>query len=136
MLWTLLIVAAVAGLWHWQAGRRDRGLFQAEPGRVCANLNADQAQAWLRGHPETQVIDVRSKGEFAGGALPKAVNIPIGDGGFAANVARLDPTKPVLVYCASGFRSRQAVARLKELGFANIRHLHRGWMSWKPAPQS
>jgi rhodanese-related sulfurtransferase len=41
----------------------------------------------------------------------------------------------VLVYCAGGFRSRKAVAKLKELGFKNIQHIHRGYMSWKPDTQ-
>jgi rhodanese-related sulfurtransferase len=36
----------------------------------------------------------------------------------------------VLIYCAGGFRSRKAVVVLKELGFENIQHLHRGYGSW------
>jgi thioredoxin 1 len=135
MFWTLLIIAAVVGLWYWFEGGWDRGLFKAAPGRVCENLNADQANAWLREHPETQVLDVRSKGEFDGGALPKAVNISIGDEAFDSKVATLDRAKPVLVYCAGGFRSRKAVAKLKELGFQNIQHIHRGYMSWKSDSQ-
>jgi rhodanese-related sulfurtransferase len=47
-------------------------------------------------------------------------------------VASLDKKKPVLVYCAGGFRSRKAVVKLKELGFENIQHIHRGYMSWRP----
>jgi len=135
MLWTLLIVAAVVGLWYWYEGSWDHSLFKAAPGSVCENLNADQANAWLCEHPETQVLDVRSKGEFDGGALPKAVNISIGDEAFDAKVTALDKKKPVLVYCAGGFRSRKAVAKLKELGFKNIQHIHRGYMSWKPDSQ-
>lgn len=119
MLWTLVIIAAVVGLWYWFEGGWDRGLFKAAPGSVCENLNADQANEWLREHPETQVLDVRSKSEFEGGALPKAVNISIGDEAFDSRVAALDKTKPVLVYCVGGFRSRKAVAKLKELGFEN-----------------
>jgi rhodanese-related sulfurtransferase len=135
MLWTLLIIATVVGLWYWYEGNWDSSLFKAAPGCVCANLNADQANAWLREHPETQVLDVRSTGEFSEGALPKAVNISIGDESFDAKVTALDKKKPVLVYCAGGFRSRKAVAKLKELGFENIQHIHRGYMSWKPDTQ-
>lgn len=51
---------------------------------------------------------------------------------FDSKVSALDKEKPVLVYCAGGFRSRKAVAKLKELGFQNIQHIHRGYMSWKP----
>ncbi len=135
MIWTIVILATVVGLWYWYEGSWDRRLFKAVPGRVCANLNADQANAWLRDHPETQVLDVRSTGEFSEGALPKAVNISIGDEAFDAKVTVLDKKMPVLVYCAGGFRSRKAVAKLKELGFENIQHIHRGYMSWKPDTQ-
>ena len=136
MLWTIIIIAAVVGLWYWYEGGWDLGLFKAAPGCVCANLHADQANVWLREHPETQVLDVRSKGEFDGGALPRAVNISLGDEAFDSKVGTLDKAKPVLIYCAGGFRSRKAVAKLKELGFKNIQHIHRGYMSWKPDTQS
>lgn len=132
MVWTLIFCATVVAAWYLYEGGWDRQLFTAAPGRVCANLDATQAGAWLRGHPETQVLDVRSKAEFEGGALPGAVNLSLGDESFDSKAAALDKTRPVLVYCAGGFRSRKAVARLKALGFENIQHLHRGYMSWRP----
>ena len=134
MIWSLVIIVAV-GLWYWYGKSVDRQLFASAPGRVCVNLNADQANSWLRQHPETQVLDVRAEGEFSGGALPKAVNISIGDEAFDTKVASLNKSKPVLVYCAGGMRSRKAVAKLKELGFENIQHIHRGYMSWSPDTQ-
>lgn len=135
MIWTIVILIVVVGAWYWYEGDWDRELFKAAPGSVCANLNADQANAWLREHPETQVLDVRSTGEFEGGALPNAVNVSIGDELFDTKIAKLDKEKPVLVYCAGGFRSRKAVTRLKDLGFKNIQHIHRGYMSWTPDTQ-
>ena len=78
------------------------------------------------------MLDVRSEGEHAGGALPGAVNVSLGDPAFDEKTGALDRTRPVLVYCAGGFRSRKAVDRLKAMGFENIRHLHRGYLSWKP----
>jgi rhodanese-related sulfurtransferase len=132
MLWTLVIFVAIICTWYVYQGSWDRQLFKAAPGHVCANLNANQVNAWLREHPETQVLDVRSAGEFSEGALPKAVNISIGDEAFNSKVTAFNKKKPVLVYCAGGFRSRKAVAKLKELGFENIQHIHRGYMSWKP----
>ena len=135
MIWTLVILVTVIGVWYLYEGSWDCQLFSAAPGRVCSNLNADQANAWLREHPETQVLDVRSAGEFSEGALPKALNVSIGDAAFDSKVGALDKTTPVLVYCAGGFRSRKAVVKLKELGFENIQHIHRGYMSWKPDTQ-
>ena len=132
MIWTIVILIIVVGGWYWYESDWDRRLFTAAPGSVCTNLNGDQANAWLSEHPQTQVLDVRSAGEFEGGALPKAVNISIGDDAFETKVAALNKEKPVLVYCAGGFRSRKAVVVLKQLGFKNIQHIHRGYMSVQP----
>lgn len=132
MIWAIVILIVVVGGWYWYEGSLDHKLFIAAPGCVCANLNAGQANAWLRENPDTQVLDVRSRSEFDRGALPGAMNISLGDEAFDSKVAALDKAKPVLVYCAGGFRSRKAVAKLKELGFKNIQHIHRGYMSWKP----
>ncbi len=132
LLWILLALAVVAAGWFWFEGTWDRRLFTAGPGRVCCNLSAAEANAWLEQHPETQVLDVRSAREFAGGALPGAVNLSIGEDDFETKVSVLDRNRPVLVYCAGGYRSRRAVEKLKQLDFIHIRHLHRGYMSWKP----
>lgn len=132
VFWILLALAALAGGWFWFEGSWDRRLFNSVPGCICKNLRAGEANDWLREHPETQVLDVRSAREFSGGALPGAVNISLGDRDFAARAGALDRRRPVLVYCAGGFRSRKAVEQLKRLGFEDIRHLHRGYMSWKP----
>ena len=138
MIWGVLSLLALVAAWYWHEGRWDRRLFRPEPGRTCANIDGRAANDWLRGRPDTQVLDVRSPGEFAGGALPGAINIPLGDAAFDARVGALDRDKPVLVYCAGGFRSRKAVERLKRFGFSNIQHIHRGYLSWKPrsAPQT
>lgn len=132
MIWTLVIVAALVAGWHVHEGCWDRRLFTGD----CRNLSARQTRAWLREHPETQMLDVRSAREFARGALPGAVNISSGDRNFDIKAATLDKETPVLVYCAGGFRSRKAVERLKILGFRTIRHLHRGHMSWRPDSRS
>lgn len=131
MLWILITVIAVVVGWYMYEGAWDHRLFT----EGCHNLSASEANAWLREHPETQVLDVRSASEFSGGALPKAVNISLGDEAFDSKVGTLDKEKPVLVYCAGGFRSRKAVAKLKEFGFKNIQHIHRGYLSWKPDAQ-
>jgi len=130
MLWTVLILFIVIAGWHWFEGRRDKTLFTADEGKVCVNLHATEAKAFLESHPETQVLDVRSDAEFRGGALPGAIHVSIGDAEFDQKVSKLNKAKPVLVYCAGGMRSRQAVGRLKALEFENIQHLHRGYNSW------
>jgi rhodanese-related sulfurtransferase len=135
-LWFLALTGGIVILSLGAEAVWDKILFTAGPGRVCANLNAKKANAWLLRHPETQVLDVRSAREFREGALPGAHNISSGDPAFDEKAAALDRQKPVLVYCAGGYRSRKAVARLKALGFANIQHLHRGYLSWPTTQRS
>lgn len=130
MLWTVLIIALIVGVWYWFEGSWDRKLFRKEPGRICINIRPAEARKLLQTQPHTQVLDVRSESEFAGGALPGAIHLSIADPAFVEKAANLDRSKPVLVYCAGGYRSRKAVEKLKELGFQHIEHLHRGYHSW------
>ena len=130
MITALILLAVVSACWFWFEGRWDRRLFAVEPGRVCENLRPRAAQALLRSRGDVQVLDVRSATEFAGGALPGAMNLSLGSPSFNEQVGRLDKSLPVLVYCAGGFRSRKAVEVLRELGFQSIHHLHRGYHSW------
>jgi rhodanese-related sulfurtransferase len=133
ILWIIAAIVLIVAGWHVYEGRWDSGLFRAEPGRVCVNLRPQEARAFLNEHADAQVLDVRSDAEFRGGALPGAIQISLGDAEFSQKVARLDNSKPVLVYCAGGFRSRKAVGILKAQGFSNIQHLHRGFHSWRLA---
>ncbi|MFN0075941.1 MAG: rhodanese-like domain-containing protein [Prosthecobacter sp.] len=133
MIWTLAILIFIVLGWYAFEGRWDRRLFKAEPGRVCVNVHPTEAKVFLDAHPDTQVLDVRSDAEFSGGALPGAIHISLGDAAFQEKLGKLDMAKPVLVYCAGGFRSRKAVAALKAQSFTNIQHLHRGYHSWQLA---
>jgi rhodanese-related sulfurtransferase len=126
-----LIVPVIA--WFAFEGWWDRRLFRSVEGRLCRNAPAMENKVFLDQNPDTQVLDVRSASEFKGGALPGAVNNSIGDSDFAGKIGQLDRERPVLVYCAGGYRSRNAVEVLKRLNFTTIQHLHRGYHSWKLA---
>lgn len=129
----LLAIVLVVILWYAWEGRWDQRLFRVEPGRSCRNGSAAEGKAFLDTHPDTQVLDVRSDAEFRGGALPGAIHIAIGDPDFPGKISELNRARPVLVYCAGGYRSRRAVEILKPMGFTSIQHLHRGYHSWKLA---
>jgi len=80
--------------------------------------------------PEVQLVDVRTPEEFSNGHLENAINCNIMSDEFEAQVASLDKTKPLLIYCKSGGRSAKAAERLKELGFKNITDLEGGITNW------
>ncbi len=65
-----------------------------------------------------QVVDVRTSAEFRGGHVPGSKNIPLDQ--VQARSKELDPSKPVLLCCASGSRSAMAVTMLKGKGFTEV----------------
>lgn len=66
-------------------------------------------------------VDVRSAGEFAGGHLDGALNVPFDQ--LSARAAELgDASREIVLYCASGGRSAMACVLLKQLGFARVRN--------------
>ncbi len=65
------------------------------------------------------VVDVRSRGEFAGGHAKGAVNIPLDQ--LNANLRRFKSKDQVIITCcASGMRSSSAKQILKQAGFVNV----------------
>lgn len=72
------------------------------------------------------IIDVRSKGEYQGGHIKGAVNIPLDV--LSSNLNKIKNDKPVITCCASGMRSASAKAMLKSRGFTEV-HNGGGWMS-------
>jgi rhodanese-related sulfurtransferase len=123
----LLVVAS----WYVFEFFWDRRLFAATSDCVRENVRPERASELLASDDGVQVVDVRSAREFEGGALPGAVNIPLNDPAFRERLGSLNIKKPVLVYCAGGYRSRKAMPILREKGFVRIHHLHRGFHSWR-----
>ncbi|WP_294679905.1 rhodanese-like domain-containing protein [uncultured Fluviicola sp.] len=65
------------------------------------------------------ILDVRSKGEYAGGHIRGSVNISVDT--LANNLDKLkDKNKPVITCCASGMRSASAKNILKSKGYTQV----------------
>ena len=69
------------------------------------------------------VIDVRSSGEFAGGHLPKALNMPVEQVETLLPRRVKDRNQVLLLHCQSGMRSGAAKRKLQALGYANAFNL-------------
>lgn len=65
-----------------------------------------------------QIVDVRTRGEYAGGAIPGSLNIPLQS--LQQGMGKLKKNKPVITCCASGMRSASAKALLKANGFKEV----------------
>jgi thioredoxin 1 len=87
----------------------------------------------LEKNPTAQLIDVRTPGEYAGGYINNAQNIDWNGNDFDTQIAVLDKSKPVLVYCLGGGRSKKAAAKLNALGFIEVIELDGGYLAWTKA---
>jgi phage shock protein E len=73
------------------------------------------------------ILDVRSKGEFAGGHINGAINIPVDV--LKNSLTQLkDKNKTIITCCASGMRSASAKSILKTHGYTDV-HNGGGWSS-------
>ena len=76
------------------------------------------------------LLDVRSKSEFAAGSLPGAINIPVDE--LRERISEV-PTHDVLVLCQVGQRGHTATLLLNELGIA-AKNLDGGYRTWINSP--
>ena len=65
-----------------------------------------------------QIIDVRTPGEFNGGHIKGAKNIPLQS--LGNNLSKINKKKPVITCCASGARSAAAKNILQNSGFTEV----------------
>lgn len=73
------------------------------------------------------VLDVRTKGEYAGGHIKGSINISVDQ--LKHNLGRLpDKSKPIITCCASGMRSGTAKGILESSGYQNV-HNGGSWAS-------
>lgn len=75
------------------------------------------------------LLDVREPREFAGGRVPGAINIPLGQ--LRERADRLDPAAETYLICASGSRSATAARQLKALGFTSAYSVKGGMRMWR-----
>lgn len=102
IVWVLVIVAVALLL-----ARRFLGGTRVSSSVVLEKIKAG-----------AKIVDVRSAGEFASGAYPGAVNIPVQE--LEARLGELPKEGPVVVYCASGGRSAAAERMLRARGYADV----------------
>ena len=61
------------------------------------------------------IVDVRTKGEYAGGSIKNSINIPLDQ--LSKNLSKFkDKNAPIITCCASGMRSGRATRILRKHG--------------------
>lgn len=103
------------------------GDFDVSAGKVDRSLTPQQFEE-LIGGANVAVLDVRSAGERANGAIPGSIHIP--DGEINADPQAIsgqlpaDKTTTILIHCASGARAAGVVDKIADLGYENAYYLN------------
>lgn len=81
----------------------------------------------------TVLIDVREAGDYEEGHIEGAINIPIRE--VASSLDLIPTDRPVIIYCASGWRAGMAYSTLRLMGYENVRAWAPGWNGWTAADE-
>jgi len=75
-----------------------------------------------------QLLDVRAPGEYKGGHAPGALTAPLAR--LDEHTGTISQALPIIVICASGYRSSIATSLLEKQGFGNIFNVIGGTNAW------
>jgi len=101
------------------------------------NLETNKVCDYIKTHPKTILLDVRTKEEFEGtadpnfGSLKNAINIPVDDLKTRLNELEKYKNSEILVYCSHSHRSPRASYLLTQNGFNNVINLSGGMSELK-----
>ena len=111
-------------------------LLSCTAGDAQSKLDAAQTKKMLQNDRSVQLVDLRTPVEIQQtGKIEGALTINFNDPAFQAQIARLDKTRPVLLYCAAGGRSGRASTQLVNMGFQKVYDYAGGMNDWKAKGQ-
>jgi rhodanese-related sulfurtransferase len=111
----------------------------AEAKSRIENLDADAVERELGGG-DAVLVDLREAEELsASGRIPGSIHVPRGMLEFRADSASpyhqdaFEPTRRIILHCASGGRSALAARTLQDMGYTRVAHLDGGFKGWADA---
>jgi hydroxyacylglutathione hydrolase len=117
------------------AGYLDGGMqaLDAQPGLVerIERITAGSLAERLAAPDPPLVVDVRAPGEWAERRIEAAFNLPLSR--FPEQMGTLPHDQPIVVHCASGYRSAIAASLLQRDGFSRVGDLVGGLPAWESA---
>ncbi|MCF8460424.1 MAG: rhodanese-like domain-containing protein [Flavobacteriales bacterium] len=127
---TVMMVSCSNGQSKSEGDNKSKSESTSASVSIAENVNVEEFAKHMDG---AQLLDVRTPDEWSAGIIEGATMANIYDADFEANLAKLDKEKPVTVYCKSGGRSGQAMAKMQELGFKEVYNLKGGMGAWQGA---
>lgn len=97
-----------------------KNLFFKKNNRCIYKLISKEKALELILNEEVILIDVRTKKEYDNIHIKGAINIPLDQIKNSVSISQLNKDTKIIVYCATGPRSKTAISILNELGYSNI----------------
>jgi glyoxylase-like metal-dependent hydrolase (beta-lactamase superfamily II)/rhodanese-related sulfurtransferase len=94
-------------------------------------MSVDELKRTLDAGEDLLVIDVRRPGEYEGGHVPNAINIPLSE--LPTSMQKIAEDRPLAIICASGYRSSIAKSVLERGNFKFSMNVLGGTAAWKNA---
>ena len=121
--WMLIAIALSSGFFL---------LLPVLQGAAGAGISPTEA-VQLMNREKAVVIDVCSGDEYADGHINGARHVPLADLPTRLGDVVKSKTTPIIMVCASGMRSKGALATARKLGYEQVHSLQGGLKAWKEA---
>jgi rhodanese-related sulfurtransferase len=93
------------------------------------HVSTNEVARWLATDNAPILLDVRTQAEYAVSHLPNALRIDP-DAQVAETLSRLPPDRPIVAYCAVGYRSGKLAQRLIAVGRKNVYNMEGSIFQW------
>ncbi|MEV7180208.1 rhodanese-like domain-containing protein [Kitasatospora sp. NPDC093679] len=97
----------------------------------ASRLTVDQLRTALTGEHPPLVVDVRSCGERAEGAVDGSLHIALNE--LPRRLGEIPTDRPLVLHCAGGHRSSIAASLLRHHGYTDVSDLLGGYGAWQAA---
>jgi len=104
--------------------------LMASTDRLSAQVASERVADAAPGHAPV-LVDVRTPNERKQKRIPGSVGIPLNH--LAERASELPADRPLLVYCAGGYRSSIAASLLQRHGFGDVSEIAGGIAAWDAA---
>lgn len=98
---------------------------------VTERVSAPYAAELLAGAKPPLAVDVRTPREHEQRSIEGSISLPLSR--LADNLQALPKDRPLLIYCAGGYRSSIAASLMQRTGFTSVAEIAGGFAAWEAA---
>lgn len=95
---------------------------------MIKEIDSESLHERLAGGEDLLLVDIRTPGEIAQGAIPDAFLLPMHL--IPLRMDELPKEREIVLYCRSGARSYQACAYMMQQGYDRVLNLRGGIIAW------